>query len=236
MFCVIISHRTLLFLSDCEAYLQSGILSTKAVLFVKPALAPAPFPVFCDYLPPSGLLRTRILQRIDEAASFNRSWQEYRDGFGSPGSSSHWLGLERIHLLTTSRKYEVRFRVTLANETSFFQYYQDFVVGDEAGGYAISFNGAVVNMDLGDCLGNLQGARFSTYDVDNDESASVHCAQQHGGGWWFKGDTCSSCNPLGPIIPPLDGRRKGVSGESFWTNKLGDLIPFSFKIFLVAAP
>lgn len=202
--------------------------------YIKPTLGPAPFPVFCDYLPATGLLRTRILHRDDETADFNRTWQEYRDGFGAPTSRTHWLGLEKMHVLTTSRSYQVRFRVQLTNATSFYQYYRNFVISEEAAGYALSSAEMVVGMELGDCLGDLQGARFSTYDVDNDGSSAVNCAQQHGGGWWFKGDNCSSCNPLGPIIAPFDGLRKGVSGESFWTKDLDNVIPFPFIIFLVA--
>ena len=200
--------------------------------FIKPTMSPVSFPVYCEFRS-NGLVRARVAFRDDYTFNFNRSWQEYRDGFGDPDSSVFWVGLERLHQLTWHGQYEVRIRVMLENKTSFFQYYDNFVVGDEVSWYPISFTLPVIDQTLGDCLQDLFGASFSTYDMDNDNS-SVNCAQRHGAGWWFKGDNCSTCNPFGPIVLPFDGWRKGVEGEAFWSHKLGDLIPFAFFIYLVA--
>nr|KAG5709727.1 hypothetical protein BaRGS_027752 [Batillaria attramentaria] len=164
----------------------------------------------------SNVTRTFIFSRQDVAFSFNRSWLEYRDGFGDL-SGDFFLGLEKLHLLTKSKIYQLRFRVKLPNATLYFVYYDDFVLSDETSDYSFTFSLAK-EISLGDCLTSLLGAGFSTYDRDNDGDSSVNCAQRHGGGWWFSGAACTTCNPLGPILQPFDGRRKGVDGEAFWTG------------------
>ena len=199
--------------------------------FVQPATAPAPFPVYCSLIS-SGVMRTRAAYRNDPTAEFNRTWLEYRDGFGEPDSDAHWLGLERLHQFTKDGRYNVRFTVKLENSTSYAQTYENFVIGNESNNYALSFSLPVDEDDLGDCLQDLFGIGFSAYDVDND-NASVNCAQQHGAGWWFKGDNCSTCSPFGPIISPSTGFRTGVNGEAFWTRNLVNVIPLSFTMYLV---
>ena len=207
-------------------------LST-GVYFIKPGMSAVHFPVHCSVLT-SGLIRTMVASREDYTFNFNRTWQEYRDGFGDPDSSSYWIGLERLHQLTWDRQYELRFKVKLQNRTTLYQYYNYFMLGNESSWYPFSFKQPVLDRNLGNCLQDLLGAGFSTHDVDNDNSY-VNCAQRHGAGWWFQGDNCSTCNPFGPIIQPFDGWRKGVEGEAFWFYKLGDLIPFNFAVYLVSA-
>ena len=170
--------------------------------------------------------------RKDYTSNFNRTWQEYRDGFGDPGSSAFWVGLEGLHQLTRDGKYRLRFNVKLDNGTKYYKYYDNFVLGNESTWYAFSFKPSDHDHTLGNCLEDLFGVGFSAYDVDNDNS-SINCAQRNGAGWWFKGDNCSTCNPFGAIIPPFDGLRKGVEGEAFWSYKLGDVIPFRLHVYLV---
>ena len=221
-------------ISGCDELNALGLMTEKkGVYLVKPPQSPVFFPVYCTNLD-SGLVRTRVAYRNDRNFNFNRSWQEYRDGFGDPGSSAYWIGLEQLHHLTRFGHYDIRFDVDLENNTNYKQYYSRFVLADESSWYAFSFELPVRDRSLGDCLGDLLGAGFSAYDVDNDNS-SVNCAQRHGAGWWFKGDNCSTCNPFGPIIPPYDGWRKGVEGEAFWSHKLGDCLPFEFAAYLVVA-
>lgn len=194
---------------------------------IHPRLAPAPFPVYCQMLVQT---RTYLLVRGQRTFNYNRTWQEYRDGFGDP-SGDYWLGLEKLHQLTSSKAYELRFRVKLSNNTKYYSMYRHFVVADEASGYTVSLT-SVLTSTLDDCLTALQGARFSAYDVDNDNSATINCASVFGGGWWYSGDGCSVCNPMGPVLPPFDGVRRGVLGEMFW-NGFGDLSPFPIVVYLV---
>nr|KAG5709726.1 hypothetical protein BaRGS_027751 [Batillaria attramentaria] len=175
---------------------------------------------------------TTVLSRTSTATSFNRTWQEYKDGFGD-ASGDYFIGLERLHQLTTSKDYELRFRVRLDNKTNYYQYYRSFVLNDESENYSFTFNYTLHFQVLGDCLGNLQGVGFSAFDRDNDGDSSINCAQQNGGGWWFSGASCSSCSPLGLILEPFDGWKKGVPGEAYWDGVLGDVLPFTFSMYVV---
>ncbi|PVD24962.1 hypothetical protein C0Q70_15458 [Pomacea canaliculata] len=85
---------------------------------------------------------------------------------------------------------------------------------------------------VGDCLSDLRGANFSTYDSDNDGDSSVNCASRHSGGWWFRGNTCSTCNPTGQLLQPANGMRTGVDSEVFWIKDLGDVVPSRIRFSL----
>ncbi|KAK7113287.1 hypothetical protein V1264_012599 [Littorina saxatilis] len=113
--------------------------------------------------------------------------------------------------------------------------YQNFRISDEASGYRMYFNQTTNDTYLlGDCFSALYGAQFSAYDNDNDEDGGVNCAQNHEGGWWFRGGACSTCNPTGPLLQPAGGRRTGVDAEIFWTEDLDDLVPFKMTMFLTS--
>ena len=46
------------------------------------------------------------------SVSFNQSWAEYRDGFGSAaGNDSYWLGLEKVYRLTQHGSATLRVEV-----------------------------------------------------------------------------------------------------------------------------
>lgn len=48
-----------------------------------------------------------IQRRVDGSVSFDRSWRDYRDGFGDL-HSEFWLGNEHIHELSTQGEYSLR--------------------------------------------------------------------------------------------------------------------------------
>lgn len=50
---------------------------------------------------------TVIQRRVDGSVSFDRSWRDYRDGFGDL-HSEFWLGNEHIHDLSTQGDYSLR--------------------------------------------------------------------------------------------------------------------------------
>nr|KAG5709722.1 hypothetical protein BaRGS_027747 [Batillaria attramentaria] len=73
---------------------------------------------------------------------------------------------------------------------------------------------------------------FLEYTEGFGSLAGDHWLGLERGGVWFRGDTCSTCNPTGPLTLPADGLRYGVDNEAFWTVNLGDLVPFKVTIFL----
>jgi hypothetical protein len=144
---------------------------------------------------------TVILRRLDSTTpSFNRSWQEYRNGFGCL-NDSFWFGLQKIrHLVghklpgctnTTHQLYVGMERYHPTNPTYNSVFYHVFSIGDESVNYALNINivgGGSSYDDIlsggGDSLGSHHGSQFSTHDQDNDMS-SGHCAEDRGGGWWY---------------------------------------------------
>jgi len=48
-----------------------------------------------------------IHQHLDNAFDWNRSWANYKAGFGSI-DANFWLGLEKMHLLTSAQPYRLR--------------------------------------------------------------------------------------------------------------------------------
>ncbi|XP_025107598.1 fibrinogen C domain-containing protein 1-like [Pomacea canaliculata] len=158
-----------------------------------------------------------LMIRRNNKVNFTRSWREYRDGFGNI-SDTHWLGLENMHILTSqNRKYRLVVHIQLKNNTSRYAMYDNFMSRTRT---------------LCDCLSDLRGANFSTYDSDNDGDGSVNCASRHSGGWWFRGNTCSTCNPTGQLLQPANGLRTGVDSEVFWIKDLGDVVPVMITIRL----
>ncbi|KAL1404772.1 hypothetical protein pipiens_005229 [Culex pipiens pipiens] len=126
-----------------------------------------------------------IQSRSSGSVNFNRSWTEYRDGFGNVGlSGEFWLGLETIHQLTKAGDQELL--VQLKDETGHSAYgrYKRFQVAGADQRYRLSplgeFSGAI-----GEKLDNSRNEAFSTYDKDNDPRYGENCAQKYGGGWWF---------------------------------------------------
>nr|KAG5702731.1 hypothetical protein BaRGS_003605 [Batillaria attramentaria] len=179
-----------------------------------------------------------ICARTVPTLNFNRSWQDYKNGFGSFSSNdfNHWLGLEKVHLLTNNRAYQLRFSMSIQNNTLYFGVYPNFVVSSEASGYAFSLS-TPPDFPLLDCLSPLEGAPFSTYDNDNDGETSVNCAQRHGGGFWFKGPECSTiCNVFGQLLQPADDSRSGIPDEVFWSMRYVavELAPKKMFLYLIS--
>lgn len=142
-----------------------------------------------------------IQQRMDGSLNFNRTWQDYKRGFGSlndKGEGEFWLGNEYLHLLTLKGS---TLRVELedwAGNTAYAEYH--LRVGSEAEGYALqvsSYEGTA-----GDALieGSVEEGteytshahmQFSTFDRDADKWEE-NCAEVYGGGWWY--NNCQAAN------------------------------------------
>jgi len=152
-----------------------------------------------------------IHQHLGLTFNWNLSWADYKAGFGSI-DADFWLGLEKVHLLTSSQPF--RLRVEMQQKPTNLWYsaeYWSFQIGDELNDkYRLEVSG--YSGDAGDSLmyegdwngnGNFgayyhNGMKFTTHDQDNDDKASKNCAVARGGGWWYKNCymacvTCGSC-------------------------------------------
>lgn len=139
-----------------------------------------------------------VQQRESGALSFNRSWAEYRSGFGSvdaQGKGDYWLGNQNLHLLTNQG--ENILKVELEDwEGGAASAEYTVRVGTEEDGYPLHVS--AYSGDAGDALlmaasdgVSHNGMKFSTVDRDNDRSKD-NCAEMFGGGWWY--NACQSAN------------------------------------------
>lgn len=148
-----------------------------------------------------------VQQRESGELSFNRSWAEYRGGFGGvdpQGSGELWLGNENLHLLTNQG--ETMLRVELEDwEGGVASAEYTVRVGPEAEGYALQASG--YTGDAGDALAALGGTRFSTYDRDGG----------NGGGWWYNPEHTANLNGV-----YRKGAERGAGGVVWATYKPRD--------------
>ncbi|XP_070849953.1 fibrinogen alpha chain [Chaetodon trifascialis] len=142
-----------------------------------------------------------VQQRESGALSFNRSWAEYRNGFGSvdeKGKGEFWLGNQNLHLLTNQG--ESMLKVELEDwEGGIATAEYTIRVGSEEEEYLLHVSG--YTGDAGDALVmphssmasylSHNGMKFSTFDKDNDKWEE-NCAEMYGGGWWY--NNCQSAN------------------------------------------
>ncbi|XP_060655145.1 fibrinogen-like protein 1 [Drosophila nasuta] len=143
-------------------------------------------------LPEAGAGWTVIQRRKDGSVNFNRTWSEYREGFGNL-HGEFFLGLEKIHLLTQSQPHELFvFLGDFFNETRYARY-NNFVIGNEKEFYELKELGTF----SGTASESMQphiNQKFSTPDRDS----SNNCAKYYSSGWWFS--NCYRCNLNGKYI------------------------------------
>ena len=144
-----------------------------------------------------------IQQHINGSNAFNRSWEEFKVGFND-SAGNFWVGNELLHQLTKNGRYKLRFDLqTFSTYQASYSWrwveHGTFVVSNEASKYLIHI-GPYAGHYI-DRFHYHNGARFTTYDNDNDGNATTNCAVATGGGFWWK-NTCQGCGvntPYGSI-------------------------------------
>ncbi|KAM6313658.1 fibrinogen alpha chain [Aegotheles albertisi] len=186
---------------DCDDIRQKHTFGAKSGIFkIKPAGSNKVLSVYCDQETTLGgwLL---IQQRMDGSVNFNRTWQDYKRGFGSVdgrGQGEFWLGNENIHLLTQNNTL---LRVELEDWDGNAVYAEYIIqVGSEAEGYALavsSYEGTAGDalitgwLEEGTEYTSHAQMQFSTFDRDQDHWEES-CAEMYGGGWWY--NSCQAAN------------------------------------------
>ncbi|XP_062135312.1 fibrinogen-like protein 1 isoform X3 [Drosophila sulfurigaster albostrigata] len=139
-----------------------------------------------------------IQQRVGGHENFNRDWATYRKGFGSL-ESDFFLGLEKIHRITSLRRHELYIHLVDVDEHVYFFRYDDFKISDEDSGYALSlgkYNGSIIENRLRD----YDNIKFSTFDRYNNFFTRL-CQNWQRSGWWYH--SCIYCNLNAPYGPDL---------------------------------
>lgn len=149
---------------------------------------------------------------LDNSTIFNRSWIDYRNGFGDPAGIHYWFGNENLYQLISTGNWKLRIEVqSTATKKWYSAEYASFRLSNETTSYVLSVSG--YTGDAGDAFNFAafprhvtNGMKFTTIDRDNDFASWGNCAIV--GGWWFNdcGTSClnaikTSLNIWGTLAP-----------------------------------
>ena len=110
-------------------------------------------------------------------------------------NGEYWLGNDVIHALTDRGNHKLKIILEdFANATRYATY-RNFHIAEEAHLYRLFVTG--YSGTAGDGMHSEDGMAFSTYDKDNDITAS-NCAVSYAGAWWYS--KCHSSNLNGKYL------------------------------------
>ncbi|KFB48756.1 hypothetical protein ZHAS_00016762 [Anopheles sinensis] len=128
---------------------------------------------------------TVFQRRIDGSVDFYRNWTMYKHGFGNI-NGEHWLGLEKLHIMTRSGRHELLVLLEDLDGDSVFALYDEFKIDSEKEKFKLTVG--KYSGTAGDSLENSNGMKFSTFDQDNDIDDGENLAKELKGAWWFGHD------------------------------------------------
>ncbi|KAF4080959.1 hypothetical protein AMELA_G00155260 [Ameiurus melas] len=198
---------------DCSDYSVMKNMKN-GVYKVTPDHRNGTFEVFCD-MESSGGGWTVVQYRMNGSVNFNRTWADYKNGFGDL-SGEFWLGNDRIHLLTRTKDMVLRIELEDFQGVCEYAKYDLFYVANEYLKYRLSiskYSGTAGNALHIDKDYNHDQMFFTTWDRDNDLYSSGNCGAFYGSGWWF--NACMSANLNGKYYhKKYTGKRDGI----FWST------------------
>ncbi|XP_066554213.1 angiopoietin-related protein 7 isoform X2 [Amia ocellicauda] len=160
---------------DCASIYYNGVRRT-GIYTVVPSMGGLPVEVFCD-METEGGGWTMIQRRQDGSVNFNRSWKEYKEGFGDM-HTEFWLGNDYIHDISSQGDYSLRIDLEDWNNKHKHALYESFSIEEEANHYRLHVNGFSGTVE--DSFSWYHNKRsFSTPDTGNI------CAEISHGGWWY---------------------------------------------------
>ncbi|XP_016990619.1 angiopoietin-related protein 1-like [Drosophila rhopaloa] len=152
-----------------------------------------------------------IQRRFDGSENFNRTWEDYKNGFGDV-KGEFFIGLEKLHRMTEERTYELYIRLRDVNGINRYGAYDSFKIGSEEESYELKtwsrYSGNAVNY-----IENYGGNKFTTFDRDNVNNGN--CSEAYYGGWWYNECAESSLNGI-----YYKGRNRDESERNgiFWST------------------
>ncbi|RVE56345.1 hypothetical protein OJAV_G00220280 [Oryzias javanicus] len=218
---------------DCSFIRPFPSVAGSGVYTIQPEGFRFSFQAYCE-MGANGVW-TVIQKRTGGAVAFDREWAAYKNGFGF-ASWDHWLGLEKISVMTKSKRWKLRVDLWDFEGGSAYAEYDDFRVGDESTNYRLSvgrYRGTAGDAIKGEYPGiNQNGYGFSTFDRDSDgcdpcifgDIAINSCTDFDSGGWWYS--KCGSANLNGDWHPK--GDNSGWSSGLHWRTWKGPA-PYSAR-------
>ena len=148
---------------------------------------------------------TVILRRVaGGTVDFNRTWEDYEDGFGQL-SSEFWYGLKNMHCLTTRQEMELRINLQEANGEGINWVYKTFRVDGADDKYRLH-------------IGEGEGSGTDGMAYHNNRKFSTpgrtSCASLLIAGWWY--GNCNHVLLTGPHV--RSGRAKLGWYSTYYPN------------------
>ncbi|XP_046545788.1 ficolin-1-A-like [Haliotis rubra] len=213
------------YIYSCKEGTELGVTGT-GFYKVQPATSPVAFTVYCN----CNAGTVWVFRRYNPVPSwcpgisYNRTWEEYKHGFGDV-NCEYFLGLETIYQLNFYNQYQWNiYNVVEGTPSVASVYMESTTLTTEATDYQINLL-SVFSRDheWGDDAfdDSDKPRRFCTWDKD-----CWGCAKTVGGGWWFKSDCTGGAltAPLDQLKWPVRGVDK-VIGQAFLQLDQMDLAP-----------
>ncbi|XP_063863272.1 ryncolin-4-like isoform X1 [Scylla paramamosain] len=184
--------------ADCADLLLAGA-TVSGVYEIYPFMCTCgkPVRVWCDMETDGGGWTVFLNRQHQEVQlDFNRTWDDYKAGFGNP-NSEYYLGNDVLHQMTNSRFYGIRLDMALPSGGHDFATHQYFKIDSEENRYLASLTGTKLEgTSSTNCLAQMNNRAFTSLDRDHD-SSSNNCAVLKGGAWWYY--SCGYLNPTSPF-------------------------------------
>ncbi|XP_056003548.1 fibrinogen-like protein A [Ostrea edulis] len=161
---------------DCQELFGGGE-TTSGVYTIRPPGDRRLVTVYCD-MATSGGGWTVIQNRVNGTMNFNRSWEEYRTGFGD-AFTSYWIGNAIIHQFTKESSASLYISVTNVDGTSLYIIYDNFSILGEGNQYSLNITGAYSGSLDGIPQGRIQdhwvsvGSEFIRWNIAGAYSGSM---------------------------------------------------------------
>lgn len=200
---------------DCWAARARG--SRRRVVMIKPP-GLAPREAVCEPAKEGGgwtvvLRRYPTTTNHTERENFNRTWSDYRRGFGDL-HGEFWIGNEVLHALTSQEPHQLHVSLKDWKGNAAVGVWNHFKVAGETERYRLSVGGYQASRSTtGDSFHHHHHHTFSTYDQDNDGDNREHCAKQYGGGWWYF--SCHTSHLTGAAVTPGEGGHHAITWRSW---------------------
>ncbi|XP_042219819.1 ficolin-1-like isoform X2 [Homarus americanus] len=165
--------------ADCQDVLTMGFTKSD-VYTIYPRPPGTNVTVYCDQETDRGgwtVFLTRDSSLTPHLA-FNRSWQEYAQGFGDL-TGDHWLGNKALHFITGGSDYIMRIDVKNTDGEEAFAEWGSFSVSSEEEKYRLNVRMYNPNSTLDDVFAYSNFMFFSTHDQDNDPKPQDHICGLH---------------------------------------------------------
>lgn len=164
--------------SDCTDYFKAGNRDD-GVYMIQPTEDPkSAFNVYCN-MTAGGWTAIMKRDQRDKRTSFRRPLANYKTGFGDL-SFNHFLGLDKIHLMTITKVRDMMFFVDDAPYKV-----HDFRVTNQQDHYKLVVMKDIDEMPHSCSFTKLNNTYFSALDVDFDLALNGNCSEAWDGGWWY---------------------------------------------------